>query len=49
MDKEAVRRVRALRDIGVDSSQPMTRTKHCMEQFRQEFPDNDIPDMWEVE
>ena len=40
--EEAGRRARALKEMGVDSIQPMTRTKESMEQFRQEFPDTDI-------
>jgi len=40
--KEAARRARALREMGVDSIQPMTRTKDAMEQFRQAFPDDDV-------
>tara|TARA_B100000674_G_C37964886_1_gene974056 strand:- start:2737 stop:3687 length:951 start_codon:yes stop_codon:yes gene_type:complete len=39
--KEAGRRARALKEMGVDSIQPMTRTKDSMERFRQEFPDTD--------
>ena len=40
--KEAARRVRALKELGVDAVLPMTRTKENMERFRQEYPDNDI-------
>ena len=41
--KEAARRVRALKALGVDGIVPMCRTKENMEKFRQEYPDNDIP------
>lgn len=40
--KEAARRARALKELGVDGILPMCRTRESMEQFRQEFPDNDI-------
>ena len=40
--KEAARRVKALKEMGVDAVLPMTRTKENMERFRQEYPDNDI-------
>ena len=40
--KEAARRARAMKEMGVDSIQPMTRTKDCMEKFRREFPDDDV-------
>jgi len=40
--KEAGRRARGLKDLGVDGIQPMTRTRDSMEKFRQEFPDDDI-------
>jgi methylisocitrate lyase len=40
--KEAARRTRALKELGVDGVLPMCRTKESMEQFRQEYPDNDI-------
>lgn len=40
--KEAGRRAKALKELGVDSIQPMTRTKESMEQFREEFPDDDV-------
>lgn len=40
--KEAARRTRALKELGVDGVLPMCRTKESMEQFRQEYPDNDV-------
>jgi methylisocitrate lyase len=40
--KEAARRVKALKELGVDAVLPMARTRAKMEQFRQEYPDNDI-------
>lgn len=40
--KEAARRARAVKALGVDGLMPMTRTKESMERFRQEFPDNDL-------
>jgi methylisocitrate lyase len=40
--KEAARRVKALKELGVDAVLPMARTREKMEQFRQEYPDNDI-------
>lgn len=40
--KEAARRTRALKELGIDGVHPMCRTKESMEQFRQEYPDNDI-------
>ncbi len=41
--KEAARRARALKKLGVDGLLPMCRTKENMEKFRQEYPDNDLP------
>lgn len=40
--KEAARRARGLKELGVDAIHPMTRTKESMEKFRQEFPDDDV-------
>ena len=40
--KEAARRTPALKELGVDGVLPMCRTKESMEQFRQEYPDNDV-------
>ncbi len=40
--KEAARRVRALKELGVDAVLPMCRTKDSMEKFRQEYPDDDV-------
>ncbi len=40
--KEAARRARAAKELGVDGFLPMTRTKDAMEKFRQEYPDNDL-------
>jgi methylisocitrate lyase len=40
--KEAARRTRALKEIGVDGVLPMCRTKESMEMFRQEYTDNDM-------
>jgi len=40
--KEAARRARAAKALGVDGFLPMTRTKDSMEKFRQEYPDNDM-------
>lgn len=40
--KEAARRTRALKELGVDGVLPMCRTKESIEQFRQEYPDNDV-------
>jgi len=40
--KEAARRARAVKALGVDGLLPMTRTKASIEQFRQEYPDNDL-------
>lgn len=41
--KEAARRVRALKAMGVDGVMPMTRNRDSIEQFRQEYPDDDLP------
>ncbi len=40
--KEAARRARAVKALGIEVLQPMVRTKEKMEKFRQEFPDNDM-------
>lgn len=40
--KEAAKRARALKALGVDGLLPMTRTKESIERFRNEFPDNDL-------
>ncbi len=40
--KEAARRARAVKALGVDGLLPMTRTKESIERFRQEYPDNDL-------
>ena len=41
--KEAARRVKALKGLGVDAVLPMCRTRDSMEKLRQEYPDFDIP------
>ncbi len=40
--KEAARRARAAKALGVDGLLPMTRNKDSIERFRQEYPDNDL-------
>jgi 2-methylisocitrate lyase-like PEP mutase family enzyme len=40
--KEAARRARAVKALGVDGLLPMTRNKESIEHFRQEYPDNDL-------
>jgi methylisocitrate lyase len=40
--KEAARRARAAKAMGVDGFLPMTRHKESMERFRQEYPDDDL-------
>ena len=40
--KEAARRTRAVKALGVDGLLPMTRNKESIERFRQEYPDNDL-------
>ena len=40
--KEAARRARAVKALGVDGLLPMTRNKDSIERFRQEYPDNDL-------
>ena len=40
--KEAARRARAVKALGVDGLIPMTRTKESIERFRQEYPDNGL-------
>ena len=40
--KEAARRARAVKALGVDGLLPMTRNKESIERFRQEYPDNDL-------
>ncbi len=40
--KEAARRARAVKALGVDGLNPMTRNKESIERFRQEYPDNDL-------
>lgn len=40
--KEAARRVRAVRAMGIEMALPHVRTRAEIEQFRQEFPDNDM-------
>ena len=40
--KEAARRARAVKALGVDGLVPMTRNKESVERFRQEYPDNDL-------
>ena len=40
--KEAARRARAVRALGVEVLIPMVFTKESIEAFRQEFPDNDL-------
>jgi methylisocitrate lyase len=40
--KEAARRARAVKALGVDALSPMARNKDSMERFRQEYPDNDL-------
>ena len=40
--KEAARRARAVKALGVDGLIPMTRNKDSIERFRQEYPDNDL-------
>jgi methylisocitrate lyase len=40
--KEAARRARAAKALGVDGLLPHTRTPDEMEKFRQEYPDNDL-------
>ena len=40
--KEAARRTRALKELGVDAVLPMCRTRQTMEQFRQEYADSDL-------
>ncbi|GAI39271.1 unnamed protein product, partial [marine sediment metagenome] len=40
--KEAARRARAVRALGVEAVIPMARTKESLEAFRHEFPDNDM-------
>ncbi len=40
--KEAARRARAVKALGVDGLFPMTRNKESVERFRQEYPDNDL-------
>lgn len=41
--EEAGRRARAMKELGVDSINAMTRTKDAMERFRQAYPDSDVP------
>lgn len=40
--KEAAKRARAVKALGVDGLVPMARNKDSIEQFRQEYPDNDL-------
>lgn len=40
--KEAARRARAVKAMGIDILLPHTRTKDEIEKFRQEYPDNDL-------
>ena len=40
--KEAARRARAVRAMGIEVLMPHTRTKQEIEEFRQEFPDDDM-------
>jgi methylisocitrate lyase len=40
--KEAARRARAVRAMGIEVLMPHTRTKQEIEEFRQEFPDEDM-------
>ncbi len=40
--KEAARRARAVKALGVDALSPMARNKDSIERFRQEYPDNDL-------
>lgn len=40
--KEAARRARALKELGVDGIIAMTRTREEMERFREEYPDDDL-------
>jgi 2-methylisocitrate lyase-like PEP mutase family enzyme len=40
--KEAARRARAVKALGVDGLVAMTRNKESIERFRQEYPDNDL-------
>jgi methylisocitrate lyase len=40
--KEAAKRARAVKALGVDGLVPMARNKESIEQFRQEYPDNDF-------
>jgi len=41
--KEAARRARAMKELGIDAIHPMTRNLESLEAFRQEYPDTDIP------
>ena len=40
--KEAARRARAVKALGVDGLLAMTRNRDSIERFRQEYPDNDL-------
>jgi methylisocitrate lyase len=40
--KEAARRARAAKSLGIDGILPMTRNKDSVEKFRQEYPDDDL-------
>jgi methylisocitrate lyase len=40
--KEAAKRARAVKALGVDGLVPMARNKDSIERFRQEYPDNDL-------
>ncbi len=40
--KEAARRARAAKELGIEAVLPHTRTPDEMEKFRQEYPDNDL-------
>jgi len=40
--KEAAKRARAVKALGVDGLLPMTRNKESIEKFRQEYPDDDL-------
>jgi len=40
--KEAARRARAVKSLGIEVLLPHTRTKEEIEAFRQEYPDNDL-------
>ncbi|WP_158215343.1 isocitrate lyase/PEP mutase family protein [Candidimonas nitroreducens] len=40
--KEAAKRARAAKAIGVDGILPMTRNRESVERFRQEYPDDDL-------